>query len=204
MGQPGKMFNLNSFTTMTPGVLGAQLIAGNIKKGNNRGQRHGDKILLTGVRIRGAIRARSDLKADAGRCRIIVGTSKRVGEVPTINLWEGAVDENAPDNFFTTGDKTEQLFRPININKWIIHYDKVHDCGLIGTGECKSKLKMIDIWISMKNRINYDVEEDVSITHGVTPNMWLLYFFECDDGHNCGAAWAPAFSYFLSTYFRDI
>lgn len=187
------------------GVLTAYQLGANIVKGTNRGNRKGDNIMITGVKVTMTVYNPSTNALAGARGRLILATSKRTGELPNVNMWEGATSANNPRDYQTSATVSypEQLVRALYRTKYITHYDRIIDAPFTGTGTTNSKLVPVKFYVPMKIRMTF--KDGTDAKSDVMPNMWFMYHFERDDAGKFSTS--PEYirtNYNICVYFRDI
>jgi hypothetical protein len=198
---PGQNSGSQSSTDFNVGQLLAIPIGRDIVKGDERGDRHGDKVLLTGFKINLSLRPTGSTSIEVGWMRVMILVSKRGSEAPETNLWKNSASNNDPMNFITTGN-TLQLQRPVNNTKYVVLRDQIYPVNIVGSGSCNPKATIISMYQKFNTKLQYQDTEVAG--NKCMPNIYFLLFAEREDGASAWTANPLKLEYFWTEYFREI
>lgn len=194
----------NSYFTgaRNAGTLYFHQIGSNIVLGNERGDRHGDTVFLTGFRFNVQLIPTGTSTAELGwlRCAVIKNIRSTVD--PDKRLWESNDNTNSPRDY-DAADGILNISQPIATSQWKVLYDNKVPINILSTGETSPKSVFLDGFVRLKDKIEYN--SDVDAKTKATPNIFFIYMLEKDQAS--AGTWVSNIPYMrlkFGTYFRDI
>jgi len=194
----------NSYFTgaRNAGTLYTHQIGSNIVVGNERGDRHGDSVMLTGFRFNCQLIPTGTATAELGWLRVFIIKNIRSTVDADTRLWESRDNSNSPRDY-AAADGILNITQPIATSQWKVMYDNVFPINILSTGETSPKSTFVNGFVRLKDKIQYNSDTD-AVTKA-TPNIYFCYLLEKDQPD--AGSWVnniPTMRLNFGTYFRDI